>query len=201
LFQHIQADSFVKEIKALTYSKEDFTHFGFDSKIRSLCPFLKDGIIRMSSRTQYAKISYAARNPVILPNKHPLIDLFIHRIHVQNFHAGKEMTIAMVRDKVWIIDIRKAVNRVFRNCQFCKNVRAKPRQPRMGNLPIPRLSFEERPFTHVGIDAFGPYNVKYGRGTIKRWGLLITCLTYRAVHLECLNDMYVCMHVYAFISN
>lgn len=59
----------------------------------------------------------------------------------------------------------------------------------MGELPVPRIDFGVKAFTHVGLDAFGPYLVKYGRGSIKRYGLIFTCLTYRAVHLEVLNDM------------
>lgn len=61
--------------------------------------------------------------------------------------------------------------------------------PLMGELPIARLDFGVKPFTHVGIDAFGPHLVKFNRGTAKRYGLIFTCLTYRAVHLELLMDL------------
>ena len=56
----------------------------------------------------------------------------------------------------------------------------------MGNLPKERLGLEEHPFTYTGVDFFGPFNVKYTRGTrstkttIKRYGVLFTCLTIRA---------------------
>jgi hypothetical protein len=59
----------------------------------------------------------------------------------------------------------------------------------MGLLPEPRLAFGNKPFTHVGIDAFGPYQVLFKRSNLKRYGLIFTCLTFRAVHLEMLRDM------------
>ncbi|XP_055527780.1 uncharacterized protein LOC129720338 [Wyeomyia smithii] len=54
----------------------------------------------------------------------------------------------------------------------------------MAPLPAARLASFERPFTHVGVDFFGPVTVKIGRSHAKRWVALFTCLTIRAVHLE-----------------
>ena len=41
----------------------------------------------------------------------------------------------------------------------------------------------------VGLDCFGPFLVKRGRSQEKRYGLLFTCLTIRAIHIETLNHM------------
>ncbi|XP_062704178.1 uncharacterized protein LOC134286562 [Aedes albopictus] len=54
----------------------------------------------------------------------------------------------------------------------------------MADLPIARLATYSAPFTHTGIDFFGPYEVTVGRRTEKRWGMLATCLTIRAIHIE-----------------
>ena len=43
--------------------------------------------------------------------------------------------------------------------------------------------------TYVGIDCFGPIDVKQGRSHVKRYGCLFTCLTVRAVHIEILHSM------------
>ena len=53
----------------------------------------------------------------------------------------------------------------------------------MGDLPRQRLEAGQ-PFKNVGIDFFGPLLVKRFRKTEKRYGLLVTCMATRAVHLE-----------------
>ncbi|XP_027140530.1 uncharacterized protein LOC109138253 [Larimichthys crocea] len=58
----------------------------------------------------------------------------------------------------------------------------------MGNLPQDRMETTP-PFTYTGIDCFGPVYVKEGRKEIKRYGLLLTCLCSRAIHIEVLDDM------------
>ncbi len=58
----------------------------------------------------------------------------------------------------------------------------------MANLPKDRVE-PSPPFTFCGIDCFGPFIVKEGRKELKKYGLLITCMCSRAVHIEMLNDM------------
>ncbi|XP_064641949.1 uncharacterized protein LOC135496518 [Lineus longissimus] len=58
----------------------------------------------------------------------------------------------------------------------------------MADLPTDRLE-PAPPFTHCGVDVFGPWTIKEGRKEIKRWGVLYTCLGMRAIHVETLNSM------------
>jgi len=54
----------------------------------------------------------------------------------------------------------------------------------MADLPGLRLGYQQPPFANTRVDYFGPILVRRGRKTEKRYGVLFTCLTTRAVHLE-----------------
>ncbi|XP_062534718.1 uncharacterized protein LOC134203901 [Armigeres subalbatus] len=59
----------------------------------------------------------------------------------------------------------------------------------MADLPPERLDAFARPFTHIGVDYFGPMEVVVGRRVEKRWGMLVTCLTTRAIHIEVVHTL------------
>ena len=59
---------------------------------------------------------------------------------------------------------------------------------KMSDLPEERIT-STPPFTYSGMDVFGPWYIKKGRKTLKRYGIIFTCLGSRAVHLETLNSM------------
>ena len=67
---------------------------------------------------------------------------------------------------------------------FCRRLQAKAGDQKMADLPLDRITPDLPPFTHVGVDYFGPIEVKRGRAHVKRWGVIFTCLVTRAVHLE-----------------
>ena len=63
----------------------------------------------------------------------------------------------------------------------------------MADLPLDRL-IPGPPFSSVGLDVFGPWPVvtrktRGGSAQSKRWAVLFTCLTTRAVHIEVIEDM------------
>ena len=65
----------------------------------------------------------------------------------------------------------------------------------MSKLPNDRLSVVEKSFSKVGVDYFGPLVVTLSKrtqsnqATVKRNGVLFTCLTTRTVHLEIAGDI------------
>ena len=48
------------------------------------------------------------------------------------------------------------------------------------------------------MDFFGPFQVKYKHGTIKRWGCVFTCLASRAIHVEVANSMFAASFIAVF---
>ncbi|XP_069989478.1 uncharacterized protein [Penaeus vannamei] len=59
----------------------------------------------------------------------------------------------------------------------------------MADLPEDRIIPGQPPFTHTGTDCFGPFLVRKGRSNLKRYGIVFTCLTSRAVHIEVMDSM------------
>ena len=60
----------------------------------------------------------------------------------------------------------------------------------MADLPRDRTEAYEPPFTSVGIDYFGPFEVKQGRSRVKRWDCLFTCLSVHAVHIQIVHSLH-----------
>ncbi|KAK3109081.1 hypothetical protein FSP39_022675 [Pinctada imbricata] len=63
----------------------------------------------------------------------------------------------------------------------------------MANLP-PDRSEPSPPFTCVGVDCFGPWQIvtrrtRGGQAASKRWGVMFTCLSTRAVHIEVIEEL------------
>ncbi|PIK56464.1 hypothetical protein BSL78_06627 [Apostichopus japonicus] len=64
---------------------------------------------------------------------------------------------------------------------------------KMADLPADRVN-PGPPFTSVSLDVFGPWNIvtrrtRGGSADSKRWALLLTCMSTRAVHIEVLESL------------
>ncbi|XP_028323875.1 uncharacterized protein LOC114476497 isoform X2 [Gouania willdenowi] len=82
----------------------------------------------------------------------------------------------------------KTVASFIRQCVTCRRLRKLPEGQRMSDLPLQRLE-PSPPFTHCGMDCFGPFLTTEGRKQHKRYGLLFTCFCSRAIHIELLEDL------------
>ena len=58
----------------------------------------------------------------------------------------------------------------------------------MAELPKERVEVSA-PFLYCGMDCFGPFLTKNARKEQKRYGLILTCLSSRAIHVEMLEDL------------
>lgn len=93
----------------------------------------------------------------------------------------------------WIVGEKRLINSLLGKCVICKRLRGTFCSPKMAELPEDRLS-PGPPFTYVGVDVFDPWSItaRKTRGshvTQKRWAVLFTCLTSRAVHIEISEEL------------
>ena len=72
---------------------------------------------------------------------------------------------------------------MIHQCVICRNLRGAIVQQKMSDFPTDRMEAAP-PFTYTCVDLFGPFYIKVRRSVVKRYGVLLTCLASRAVHLE-----------------
>ena len=60
-----------------------------------------------------------------------------------------------------------------------------PGKQLMAPFPSARVAPGKPPFAFTGVDYAGPYTITIGRRSVKRYIFLFSCMTTRAVHLEC----------------
>ena len=163
-----------------------------DSKLIALSPFIDEtGIMRVGGRLGNSKtLPYESRHPIILPKLDTeAIQSLIRHHHRKNFHCSQTETFFTLRQKYFFLGGRNTVKKVISKCVECQTASKQPQPQRMGELPMERVTIAA-PFSSSGMDVFGEFTVKHsGRGTKKRWVLLITCLVTRAVALYPLPDM------------
>lgn len=183
-YRVIQSESFETEINALKNGKNVHKH----SKIAMLYPYLdKNQILRAKGRAENGPDE--VNNPIILHSKHFATKYLIAEYHRRYYHSSSNTVVNELRQKYYIFGLRVALRSLTSRCVVCRLRRGKPREPLMAPLPAGRMAVGQRPFSHCGVDYFGPLSVKIGRRREKRWGVLFTCLTTRAVHLEIAHSL------------
>lgn len=181
-----QEETFFSEIQQLQATGK----VSKQSDLYKLSPYLDENkIIRIDSRTKCATGFVNPEGPIILPKKHHITQLIVHKMHQENLHQNHETVLNNLRYNYHIPNIRKVVRKIAYECQHCRVKNATPETPRMAPLPAARLAAFTPAFTFTGLDFFGPILVAVGRRQEKRWGCIFTCLTTRAIHIEVASSL------------
>ena len=178
-----------------------------NSPLRSLDPFLQEGIMRITGRIEEApNLPYDTKHQIVLPKQHPFT-----RALVTNAHQGKMLHVAKdtlhfnIRAQYWILQSKQLINSIVQNCIACSRTNSQRAQQQMGNQPLCKLLLA-MPWMHVGIDLTGTIPIrKYliaqktklaknfpkhpkmfhpNVPTQKAYIVLFTCMSTRAIHLE-----------------
>ena len=124
---------------------------------------------------------------------------------IPNIQIGDPEVKATVRTTV----VKESFNVIDYMSRFCNWTRAVGvisylrRRPtegqKMVDLPEDRVE-STPPFTYCGMDCFGPFTVKERSKELKRYAVIFTCMSSRAVHIEQLDDMTTDAFINTFLS-
>ena len=131
---------------------------------------------------------FRVRRPLILDQRHRIMQLLIYYLHVLAGHHRQQHVINELCHRYWILKMRSAVCKAWRHC-VCKMTPAKPSVPEMGPLPTVHVTPYIEPFTFSSLNYFGSLTGSVGRRHEKRYGALFTCFTTQAVHLELVSSV------------
>ena len=191
IIQTVQDEVYADEIKCIRNQER----LPKSSPIKSLDPFIDNhGLLRVGGRIHDSSLSHKEKNPLIIPGNHHIAALIIRHHHEQTHHQGRLYTEGAVRTAgFWVVGGKRKVSSLIYQCVICKRLRAPLTVQKMADLPQDRLTTDP-PFTNVGLDVFGPWSVSSrqtrGRSTeSKRWAVIFTCMSVRAVHIEVIESL------------
>jgi len=181
----VQQDSFERELNSLLIPSGArpllIDQFG-------LC-LDKDKLLRCQGRVNNSQLSLSSKKPSLLPSKHPLVTLLVRNAHELAKHYGVSQTLALLRERYWLLKGRQVTCKVIGSCVACRGLAYTTGSP--PDLPTERVS-EDPPFSHTGVDFAGPLyvnSVNQSNGQEKAYVCLFTCASTCVVHLELTHDM------------
>lgn len=142
-------------------------------------------LLRVKSRLTLSEEDEYFISPIVLPGSHFIIKCMVRDLHYNKNHAGTQMLMSILRERFWIVGVRKLVKKTVRECVICRRFKAKCGQTPLAPLPLSRITCGKA-FEITGVDLAGPLIL---RSKEKCWIIIFTCAVYRAVHLELANSM------------
>ena len=191
MLREVQHETYMDEIILLSNEKP----LAKSSSVLKLSPYLDaDGLLRVGGRLQHSSIPEHEKHPILFPGRHHIAILLIRHYHDLTHHQGRHITEGAIRSAgFWITGGKSLISSVINKCVKCRKLRGSLACQKMVNLPQDRLE-PGPPFTNVGVDCFGPWEVltrrtRGGHANSKRWAVMFTCLTTRAIHIEVVEEL------------
>ncbi|XP_032416936.1 uncharacterized protein LOC116718815 [Xiphophorus hellerii] len=200
ILSSLQRKSYPELFACIRDQKEISKH----SYLRKLSPYIDDsGCLRVGGRLAQANLQSDEANPYIIPSHHHLTTLLVRHYHQRVQHQGRLFTEGAVRSAgLWIIGGKRCISSVIYHCVICRKLRRNTEEQKMADLPMDRTTVAP-PFTYVGVDVFGPWIVtsrrtRGGHANSKRWAVIFSCLSTRAIHVEVMESMESSSFINAF---
>lgn len=185
IIKFCQAQSFQDEISSLQMGN----CVRRSSPVYKLDPTLQEGTLRVGGRLCNSAMPEDVIHPAILSKNMHITNLILKDIHEKSGHCGRNYMMSQLRQRYWLPKANSVIRKLLSNCVKCNKTHKKPCEQKMSDLPQDRVLPNQPPFSNVGVDYFGPIEVKRGRSIVKRYGVLFTCLAVRAVHIEVAHSL------------
>lgn len=185
IIRFCQKEKFSEEIASLKKGQS----VKRSSPLYKLNPILQDDILRVGGRMSRAAMPEDGKQPIILSKDFHIAELILQQIHKETGHGGRNHMLSELRQRFWLTSANAAIRKVCGRCVICRRLHGKAGKQIMADLPQERVLPDDPPFTRVGVDYFGPFEVRRGRSLIKRYGVIFTCLAMRAVHIELASSL------------
>ena len=188
LLRSSQHECFANEIKSLSNRQR----ISSKSRLLRLKPFLDPTqSLRAEGRLRKSPFDYCLKHPMILDGQHRIVQLFVAFIHNSNGHTRLKQTQHILQLEFWILNAGSIIKKIIHRCYDCRRQDAYATYPEMSDLPPYRFPADQPfPFQQTGLDVFGPFASKTPSQIYdKRYGLILTCLTTRAVHIKMCHNL------------
>lgn len=187
----VQEEMYSEELKCIKM-KHDLLK---TSTLYKLQPILdSEGMLRIGGRIGRGQLESGEVHPLIIPSRSHVASLLVCHHHQAVKHQGRHFTEGAIRNSgLWIVGGKRLISSIIHKCVTCRKLRGRTEQQQMSDLPTERLQADP-PFSYVGLDVFGPWEVvirrtRGGQAQDKRWAVLFTCMSKRAIHIEVIETM------------
>ena len=112
--RRIQSSVFSEEIRCIRSGH-------CDKRVKQLGMFLdEEEIIRCEGRISESSVPDSAKQLILLPSKHPFVEIIVRDCHQIVHHDGIRETLNCTRRNYWILRDRETVKKIVRKCVICR---------------------------------------------------------------------------------
>ena len=134
-----------------------------EQRINELDLFKDDnGVLRLRGRLENAPLPYDTRHPIWLQRDDYVTELFIigaHKKVLHNVLHRVRETVTEMKTRFNVPKLRQKVKSLIHKCTICRRLEGTSYlYPEKSNLP--KFRFAENPFSTVGIDYAGPFQIR-----------------------------------------
>ncbi|KAL7726339.1 hypothetical protein ACLKA6_001556 [Drosophila palustris] len=114
-------------------------------------------VMRFGGRLTNAEMQFEAKHQALLPQQHRFTKLYIEHLHRSNLHAGPRILLALLRERIWVINARALIRKVVRSCICCFHYKPRLMKPTktlvVKNLTSAHLTYEEQQTLFLDVEA------------------------------------------------